>query len=83
MNNFISTSEAAKLLGISRVAVLKKIKKGQIEAEKIGRNYVVHKSNLNYMFADEINLKEKNDLDKAVKKVLNDYGEAIKLLGTE
>ena len=38
---FVSTSELAKLLGISRIAVFKKIKKGEIRAEKIGRAFVI------------------------------------------
>lgn len=38
---FISVSELAKILGISRVAVFNKIKKGQIFASKIGRSYAI------------------------------------------
>ncbi len=38
---YLSTSELAKLLGVSRIAVFKKIKSGKIKAFKIGRNYVV------------------------------------------
>ena len=39
MKEFYSTTEAALLLGISRVAVLKRIKKGTLPATRIGRNY--------------------------------------------
>ena len=35
---YLSTSEVAKILGISRIAVFKKIKSGEIKAEKKGRN---------------------------------------------
>lgn len=38
-----STSELAKYLGVSRIAVFKKIQKGEIRAEKVGRNYVIPK----------------------------------------
>ena len=37
---YLTVKELADLLGISRVAVFKKIKNGQICAEKIGRNYI-------------------------------------------
>ncbi len=37
----ISVKEMAVRLGISRIAVFKKIKKGQIKAIRIGRNYVI------------------------------------------
>ncbi|MBU0578287.1 helix-turn-helix domain-containing protein [Patescibacteria group bacterium] len=41
MNDFISTAEAAKILGISRVSVFNKIKSGDIKAVKVGRNYII------------------------------------------
>lgn len=37
----ISVAEYAKLEGISRQAVQKRIKAGTVKAEKIGRNYVI------------------------------------------
>ena len=38
---FLSIPEAAARLGISRIAVFKKVKKGQLEAIRIGRNWAV------------------------------------------
>lgn len=38
---FISVPEAAKILGISRIAVFKKVKKGEISAIRIGRNWAI------------------------------------------
>jgi len=43
---FISTTEAAKILGISTVAVFKKIKSGALPAQKVGRNYVIDAKDL-------------------------------------
>ncbi len=48
--NYISTAELAKLLGISPVAVFKRIKKGQIKAVKIGRSYAIDKYSLEAQF---------------------------------
>ena len=42
--NYISTAELAKFLGISQVAVCKRIKNGQIKAVKIGRSYGIPES---------------------------------------
>lgn len=39
--NYISTAELARFLGISRVAVIKRIQKGAIPAVKIGRAYAI------------------------------------------
>ncbi len=44
--DFYTTAELAKILGISRVAVFKKIKNGTIKAQKIGRNFVVFKKDI-------------------------------------
>ncbi len=38
---FLSTSEAAKILGISRIAVFKKIQKGRLPALLVGGSYVI------------------------------------------
>lgn len=44
--DFFTTGELAKLLGISRVAVFKRIKNGSIKAKKIGRNFVILKKDI-------------------------------------
>lgn len=43
---YITTAELAKMLGISRVSVHKKIKSGELKAIAMGRNYVIEKDAL-------------------------------------
>ncbi len=38
---YFSIPEAALRLGLSRIAVFKKVKKGQLEALRVGRNWAV------------------------------------------
>lgn len=38
---FLSIPEAAALMGVSRIAVFKKVKKGQLSAIRIGRNWAI------------------------------------------
>ncbi|OGS52289.1 MAG: hypothetical protein A3J79_03285 [Elusimicrobia bacterium RIFOXYB2_FULL_62_6] len=38
---FLSIPEAAARLGVTRIAVFKKVKKGQIAAIRIGRNWAI------------------------------------------
>jgi len=38
---FFSIPEAAALIGVSRIAVFKKVKKGQLTAIRIGRNWAI------------------------------------------
>lgn len=79
--NFLTTAELAKLLGISRVAVFKKIKKGEIKAEKIGRNFVIHKKDLGIILGKVLSKEDKSEIEKAVKKLVKEYGKTLKLLG--
>ena len=44
--NFVSTAEAAKILGVSRITVFNKIKTNKIPAIKIGRNFVIRKDDV-------------------------------------
>jgi len=43
---FYTTTELAKMLGISRIAVFNKIKKGEIKSQKMGRNFVIFKKDI-------------------------------------
>lgn len=45
-SEFLSVSQLAKILKISRVAVLKRINRGAIKAIKVGPNFVIKKSDI-------------------------------------
>lgn len=81
--DFFSTSDVAKLLGISRIAVFKKIKSGDIRAEKKGRNFVVHRKNLPDILGTVLRETKKQEIERAVKKTVEEYGETLRLLGKE
>ena len=84
---YISIQELAKMLGISRVAVFKKIKKGQIPAQKIGRAYAISMEDVreivNSSDASVLNDDKKSEIKEAVEKVVKEYGESLRLLGKE
>jgi len=84
---YISVAELAKMLGISRIAVFNKIKKGQIPAEKIGRSYAILMEHVNEIISGSISEilteEKKEDIKNAVEKVVKEYGETLKLLGKE
>lgn len=84
---FISVAELAKILGISHVAVFKRIQKGQIPAEKIGRSYAISMEYVNeIVYGSGLNIlteSKKEDIKKAVEKVVKEYGDTLKLLGKE
>jgi len=80
---FLTVSELAELLGISRIAIFKKIKKGQIKAMKIGRNFAIPKEEFESILGKTLTTSQKNLIDKGIKKTLVEYSTTLKLLGQE
>ena len=81
--NYITVKELADILNISRVAVFNKIKKGQIKAEKAGRNYIIYKKDLEGVINDDLTDKLKKEISNGVARVIKEYGKALKMLGDE
>ncbi len=82
-SKYFTTSQLAKILGISRVAVFKKIKSGEIKAEKIGRNYAISSDKIDVLLGRSLSEEQKHILDQGVRKTVKEYGEALRLLGRE
>lgn len=80
-DNYVTIRELAKLLGISRIAVYKKVKKGQIKAVRIGKIYAIPKRYVAHILGKALNGKDKSNIDTAIKKTMREYGETLKLLG--
>jgi excisionase family DNA binding protein len=45
--NFYTISELAKLLKISRISVFKRVRQGSINGQKVGRNFIILKKDVN------------------------------------
>ena len=82
-SNFYTIKEIAEILGISRIAVYKKVKKGQLKAIKIGRNFAIPKEKLQNFLGKALTEEVKKKIDKAVEKTVKEYGEVLKQLGRE
>lgn len=82
-NEYISIPQLAKILGISRIAVYKKVKKGQINAIRIGRNFAIPQKYIADILGKTLQEKDKKELHEAVKKTVKEYGEVLRLLGRE
>ncbi len=87
IKKYLSVAELAKMLGVSRVAVFKRIKKGQIFAEKIGRSYFIPAADAEGIVSGaapkELTQEQKEIVKRAVEKVVKEYGETLRLLGKE
>ncbi len=66
-NKYITIPELAEILGLSRIAVFKKVKKVEIKAIKIGRNYAIPKKFIANIMGKTLNNEEKREIEKAVK----------------
>lgn len=79
----LSTAEVAKFLGISRIAVFKKIRRGTLRAKKTGRNYAVTYDDLMESVGKTLGAEKKRDIEHVVARAMREYGEAFQMLGKE
>ncbi|MFA6534590.1 MAG: excisionase family DNA-binding protein [Patescibacteria group bacterium] len=82
-NQYISTTEAAKTLGISRIAVFKRIQQGKLKAVKNGRNFVIDKNEVKSPALGLMSPAVGREIEAAIAKTVQDYGETLKLLGSQ
>lgn len=80
---YLTIQQVANILGISRIAVYKKVRKGQIKAMKIGRNFAIPRTCLSLILGRTLTDNDKREIDKAVNKTVREYGEVLKLLGKD
>ena len=80
---YYTAPELADILGVSRITVFNRIKQGKIKAEKVGRNYIIHKKDAFPLLSGELDNRTKQRIEKGVNSVLRDYGDVIKRLGQE
>lgn len=81
--NFYTTADIARLLGISRIAVFKQIKSGKINAEKVGRNFIILAKDLPVQLQTKLSERAKEDIAHAVSKAVLDFGVTLQKLGQE
>jgi excisionase family DNA binding protein len=84
---YLSIAQVAKILNISRIAVYKKVKKGEIPSIRIGKIYAVPKEGVIWKVrnikGNPLKPEEKERIKLAVTKTVKEYGEVLKRLGEE
>ncbi len=80
---YITIPQLARMLGVSRITVYRKVKNGQIPAKKIGNTYVITDDEIQSILSKELTSKDKTKIEMLVKRVVKEYGETLKLLGKE
>lgn len=82
-SGYITIPQLARILGISRIAVYKKVKKGQIKAIRIGRTFAIPQKQIASILGKAMSKQDKKQIDDAIKKTIKEYGETLRLLGRE
>ncbi len=84
---YYSIPEIAKMTGLSRQAIYKRVKTGKIKAVKIGRSYAISEDFVKENIADirghALKDKEKEIIKRSVEKTVKEYGDVLKRLGRE
>ena len=80
---YLTIPELAKLLGVSRIAIYNRVRKGQIPATKIGRTYIITDKTIANILGKEVTRSGKKRIDAAVRKTVREYGQVLKQLGKE
>lgn len=79
----ITIPQLAKLLGVSRIAIYNRVKKGEIPAIRIGRDYAITDQTVANILGKKVSSQEKRRIDDAVSLTVREYAEVLKLLSKE
>lgn len=80
---YITIPRLAELLGVSRISIYKRVKKGQIPAIRIGRNYAIADQTIAQVLGEELSGKGKRQIDAAIKKTVEQYGGVLRELSNK
>jgi len=80
---FITIPELARLLGVSRITVYNRVKKGKIPATRVGRIYVITDRTTREILGRRLSARARKQIDAAVRRAVEEYGEVLKRLGRE
>ncbi len=80
---YITIPRLAELLGVSRISIYKRVKRGQIPAIRIGRNYAITDQTIAQVLGEELSERRKRQIDAAIKKTVEQYGEVLKELSNK
>jgi excisionase family DNA binding protein len=80
---YLSIPDVASIMGMSRIAVYKQVKRGDIKSIKIGKTYGIPRSYINEISGKTLSLEKKKIINRAVGRVVQEYGELLRKLGNE
>ena len=80
---YITIPKLARRFGISRIAIYKRVKKGQVAAIKIGKTYAITDQTIADIPGKNVTERGKRRIDAAVHGTVREYAEVFKRMGKE
>ena len=77
----MSVTQAAGVLGVSRVAVYKKIHKGEIRSVRIGKGYAIPDQEIEAILGRTVSPERQKLIEKIVSRVVEEYHDVLIRLG--
>jgi excisionase family DNA binding protein len=82
-SKYMSVPQLAKILGVSRVTVYKWVRDGVIPAAKVGRTYVITDKTVNEIIGRSVSPSGERQIEQAVRKAVQEYGDVLRRLAKE
>jgi excisionase family DNA binding protein len=80
---YLTVIQTARQMNVTRGAIYKKIRNGQIVARNICGRFLIPVEEADMSRLNVLTEKGKAEIDRGVEKVVKEYGETLKLLGKE
>lgn len=80
--DFYTIPDLAKLIGLSRSQVFRRVKANLIPHQKVGHEYLIPKEYVDSILG-EMTVSDQKKIEKAVNRVIRQYGDVIKKLGEQ
>jgi len=83
LQDSVTIPQLADRLGVSRIAVWNKVKKGEIPATRVGHQYVISARDAQIAAGEELTAEQEQWIEAAVDRVVRSYGPVLKRLSRE
>ena len=77
---YVTVPQLAKKMGLSRVAVYQKVKRGQIRANKVGRVYMIPAEEAHSVLSGQPTASDKKLIRAVVRRAVREYGPVLEWL---
>ncbi len=80
---WLTIPELARKMGLSRIAVYNRVKKGKIPAQKVAGRHIISKNDLPYIIGRKLTKEDKKRIDTVVNRAVAEYGKVFVWLSRE